>query len=335
MDTKKPLKNADSQDLALARWLTEILAKPSSNESVPSSESYVGLVTRGDYHLQFYQQLPDFCMALLQHDAQATLHYASLLFHLAGCEECRTAYVEIYDALREALSVQHIPYVGQGTRTLAATPHRMIAHLSQTLITQAEAILRQARHSGEDQDATARSLLQLAMRMSTHIMQNSVRREALQDLVRVATLFDGAPAESDAARLTPALAGMNGVRKVYRRTEVVTRNEEEVVFLLLQAKDFDGKLVQRQQDLELQLTDLGPAFHGKQVVVTVPLGSLLEPIRWTKGNPRAIISEQVVSAEGSLTIKLGETDLRLNNPEERNLIEATFLLIEIRPQASL
>jgi hypothetical protein len=60
------------------------------------------------------------------------------------------------------------------------------------------------------------------------------------------------------------------------------------------------------------------------------LGSLLEPVRWRGGNPRAIRSTGPVLPDGTLVTPLGLTDLLLQNTEERNLLEAMFLLIEVR-----
>ena len=61
---------------------------------------------REEGHRQFYQQLPDFVTALLLQDEGATLRYAPLLYHLVGCDNCHQAYLEIYDAMRAALSSQ-------------------------------------------------------------------------------------------------------------------------------------------------------------------------------------------------------------------------------------
>ena len=67
---------------------------------------HLELLLDSNYHIHFYQQLPDFVMALLHNDAQAMLQYADLLYHLAGCSECHTAYLELYDALRGAVYPQ-------------------------------------------------------------------------------------------------------------------------------------------------------------------------------------------------------------------------------------
>jgi len=66
------------------------------------------------------------------------------------------------------------------------------------------------------------------------------------------------------------------------------------------------------------------------VAITVPLGALLEPVRWRGGNPRSIRSTDPVDALGVITVLLGETELQLDNNEERNLLEAMFMLLEVR-----
>src|SRR5207237_3491189 len=124
---------------------------------------------------------------------------------------CHTAYLEIYDALGYALTAgESVPLVNQGTRPLATIPAKTLVNLCQMLISQAEAVLRQARHEHTDNDALARSLLQLAMRVSTQITQSTMRSRALKELVRVATLFDGphSPGEQEpAARSYSPLLG--------------------------------------------------------------------------------------------------------------------------------
>src|SRR5437868_10081476 len=177
-----------SEHVKLARWLRYMLStSPSSTEDATS-----GPLLNTDYHPRFYQQLPDFIMALLQDDPLATVHYAPLLYHLAGCTTCHSAYLELYEAMRYAIKNGDAqPVVNQGTRPLATIPVGTLVSLCQLLINQAEAVLRQGRHDDTDSDALARSLLQLAMRVSTQIMQSSMRSRALKDLVRVATIFDG------------------------------------------------------------------------------------------------------------------------------------------------
>src|SRR6266568_5650624 len=175
------------ENVRLARWLQQIIhitPRKKTKITLPGeSDHQLELVFDSDYHLRFYQQLPDFVMALLSKDTQAPIQYASLLYHLAGCQECHSAYLDIYDSMREALFPQGTrPLLGQGTRTLEATPQRMLGHLCQTLVSQAEAVLRQARRDHTDGDTSARALLQLALHISARINQSNVRRYALHDL---------------------------------------------------------------------------------------------------------------------------------------------------------
>jgi hypothetical protein len=315
-------------------------AQVAQTTDTPAQETRLELLLNSDYHLTFYQQLPDFVMALLNNDPQAALHYAPLLYHLAGCSECHKSYLDLYDAMRAAVYPREPrPLLGQGTRTLAATPPRMLAHLCQVLISQAEAILLQARRTGSDGSASARSLLQLALRISTHIAQSNVRRSALQDLVRVATLFEGPsiPPTEDRNIYTPTLmasGGKRGSAKVTRRlAETPTRppyGTEEPPVIHLLSKFLEGSIIQRDRTLELHLRDLDQPLRGRHVRVSVPLGSLIEPVHWRGGNPRAIQSETPVDASGSITIPLGETELQLSNKEDNRLLEAMFMLLEVR-----
>ena len=133
-----------SEHIKLARWLRYMLStSPSSTEDATSQS---GLLLNTDYHPRFYQQLPDFIMALLQDDPLATVHYAPLLYHLAGCTTCHSAYLELYEAMRYAVKNGDAqPVVNQGTRPLATIPVGTLVSLCQLLINQAEAVLRQAR----------------------------------------------------------------------------------------------------------------------------------------------------------------------------------------------
>jgi|SRR5579883_1949621 len=338
--------SAYDDDAQVAKWLQQIVHIPQrdridSSSTIKSSSEHLNtleLLTQSDYHLPFYQQLPDFVMALLQNDSQVELQYAPLLYHLAGCRECHSAYLDLYDAMSTAIQPQgQRSLLGQGTRTLAATPHRMLAHLCQSLISQAEAILRQARHERANYDASARSLLQLAIQISAHISQSTVRRQALQDLVRVATLFDGhtAPDEAspDVYAYTPAVTGTGHMRRgrTTRRSETtIQRGQEDLPALQLQSHSLEGSIVQKGQTLELHLHDLAETLRGRVVLISILLGSLIEPIRWHGGNPRAIRSTNPVDAHGVLITPLGQTDLHIENNEERNLLEAIFLLLEVR-----
>lgn len=359
------------ENVRLAGWLQQILhvaPREKTKTALPGeSDHQLELMLESDYHLHFYQQLPDFIMALLSNDEQtplrspepqasgadalvsgirdfpATIRYAPLLYHLAGCQECHSAYLDLYDSLKEALYPQgRRPLLGQGTRTLEATPQRMLGHLCQTLISQAEAVLRQARREHSDGETSARALLQLALHISARINQGNIRRYALHDLVRVASAASGTapsggqePPEDDSHvyQYTPATAGAGARRgrKVVRRADVLTRySHQELPVIYLQARSLTGTITQQGEMLELHLHDLDTVLRGHHVLVSVPLGSLLEPIRWIGGNPRAIRSAMKVDEAGSVTVPLGRTDLRMEKLEDRNLLEAMFMLLEVR-----
>ncbi len=351
----------------LAQWLEQIMQPPPplmppltsiNAASLPATahentETLLDLQFDSRYHLSYYQQLPDFAMALLNNDMQAPVRYGALLYHLAGCEVCRHAYVDIYGSLKEALQPSGPrPFLGQGTRTLSATPPRMLSHLCRTLISQAEAVLRQARHEHDEQpnqnsytteaaaEDEARTLLQLALRIGSHITQNSVRKQALQDLVRVATITERQepvqPNDPQARAYTPSPASASRTRgKVFRRADITqhtqsSQDAQENLSIPLQSRTLSGTITQRGSLLELHLKDLDAALRGQYVRVSVLLGSLIEPVRWQGRNPHAILSSTPVATDGSLVMPLGETDLRLSNPEDYHLLETLFMLVEVR-----
>jgi hypothetical protein len=327
----------------LGQWLLQVLQEPAqeTEATLPmenENDAPLELKFVGDYHIAFYQQLPDFIMALLKSDLQAPVRYAPLLFHLAACQECHLAYLDLYDAMHVAVQPRVArPSLGQGTRTLSATPHRMLSHLCQSLISQAEAILHQARHERLDQDEAARSLLQLALRVSAHIQQSTLRRQALQDLVRVATLFANfdvsPPADNDVYAYSPVMAGNSGTRRgvaVQHVDSNLRAHPADNAVIHLQAHALVGSVVQQGEMLELHLYNLEASLRGQFVTISILLGSLLEPVRWQGGNPWAIQSAVPVDEHGTLVMALGKTDLRLTQPEERNLLEAMFMLLEVR-----
>ncbi|GAC1397685.1 MAG: hypothetical protein NVS4B12_09130 [Ktedonobacteraceae bacterium] len=340
----------------LAQWLQDILRVapppplPATDISAPPTFSVTNtqkspitgehdiqlelLLQDSSYHKHFYQQIPDFVLALLNNDPQAATHYASLLYHLVGCAICHQSYLEVYDAMRAAFYPSGPrPILGQGTRTLDATPPRMLAHLCQAWITQAEALLREARHKGTDSDAAARTLLQAAIQMSSHIKQDNVRQQARHDLVRVATLFDVSQAGSVSAEhtFTPVLAGSRGITRRGEKigSSQVKEGPQSQLAIVLQSRTLEGTVLQRGTTLELHLQDLDESLRGHFILTSIALGSLIEPIRWLGGNPRAIRSSNPVDASGTVIMPLGETELRLSVPEERNLLETTFLLLEV------
>ena len=147
----------------LARWLQYILHDteeatlivPEKNEFHPFDIPF-----EMHYHPTFYKQLPDFIMALLNHEPNATSIYAPLLYHLAGCDICRAGYVELYAAMKEAMQPgSTYTYVEPTVRPLSVINGRMLVQLSRLLIGQAEALLYQGRHEHRDNDAGVRSLL--------------------------------------------------------------------------------------------------------------------------------------------------------------------------------
>ncbi len=327
----------------LGQWLSQVLQVPAqeAEATLPmenENDTQLELKFAGDYHITFYQQLPNFIMALLKNDLQAPVHYAPLLFHLAGCRECHHTYLDLYDSMRVAVQPGVFrPLLGQGTRTLSATPHRMLSHLCQSLVSQAEAILHQARREHQDSDEAARALLQLALRVSAHIHQSTLRRQALQDLVRVATLFSGFDSSHQADRnvyaYTPVMAGNSGTRRgatASRADSNLRAYLADNAIIHLQAHSLAGSVVQHEEMLELHLQNLEEALRGQFVTISIMLGSLLEPVRWQGGNPWAIQSTVPVDENGTLITALGKTDLRLTQPEERNLLEAMFMLLEVR-----
>jgi hypothetical protein len=336
--------NSHPDNEKLSAWLQQVMKLPPTKTQRTVSaddDTALELLLDSNYHIRFYQQLPDFVMALLQNDTQAMLQYADLLYHLAGCGECHEAYLELYDALREAVYPQGFrPQLGQGTKTLAATPPRMLRHLCQALISQAEALFQQGRREHRDYNEPARSLLQQALSMSAHIGQSGVRRHALQDLVRIANLFEGTDdAQGDDPHsyvYTPVVSGAGGMRggkKVLRHVEMPLRSPgtpAEQPVILIQARGLEGRITQNGQTLFLNLQDLDQELRGHYVKIIVPLGALLEPVLWRGGNPRAIRSIVPVDGTGKLTTPLGETTLQLINNEEHNLLEAMFMLLEVR-----
>lgn len=348
MSENKQIDNLSNYE-KLARWLQHVLtaSEPTGTEGSENREeadanrASLSASVR-DYHLHFYQELPDFVVALLHKDVQATTHYAPLLYHLVGCTACRTAYIELYDALGYALNVQEVANVDQRVRPLALMPSAALVQFCQTMISQAEAMLRLARSNHNEDingEAAARSLLQIAMRVSAQIAQSMVRAKALQDLVRVANLAVGEYSASEGAPATHSYApliGAGGTRhgKVMRKVDTATRStgtSAEPPVIYLQSHALEGSIIQSGNMLELHLHDLNKNLRGHYVTVSVPLGALIEPVRWVGGNPRAIHSTQPVDQDGTLVTLLGESELQLNVLDERNLLEVMFLLLEVRP----
>jgi hypothetical protein len=322
-----------NENLPLARWLQEVMAANSTAAAAsapPENEN-------NEYHPYFYQQLPDFITALLEQQPRATLHFAPLLYHLIGCTVCHSAYLDLYSAMRAAIQPDEVQLnVGQRTGSWEATPVRMVVQLCQSFIRQAEALYRQSRRDHTNESIQARFLLQQALRISARITQSNMRTRALHDLVRIASLFDdfGEPMQQGPAvhSYSPVLAGGSHGRAM-RRAETIMRptaNPSAQDAIYLQSNLLEGRIMQQGDTLELFLQDLDKTLRGHYLSISVPLGSLIEPIRWVGGNPRTIHSIAPVDERGMLNTPLGRTELRLGNQEERNLLEATFLLLEVR-----
>lgn len=335
------ISDSREQDVVLAHWLYQLLSsqpQESFSDGVPVGED-VSLL-RTNYHAEFYPHIPHFALALLRQDSTALTRYAPLLFHLIGCATCHRAYLETYDALSVALAdeMRSVAAPSRSARasSLAVTSPKMVVLLCQLLIGLARAVLRQAHRERSDADAWARVLLQQAMQMSRYVTQETLRRRALRDLVEVA----GLAASRSAAGAPPGQAALSyelvvgsgssarGRRKI-RRAETLSRANEPVS-IDLHAGSLAGAITQQDDLLILHLVDLDPSFHGKTLLISVPLGTLLEPIRWIGGNPYAICSVGPVEADGTLTTPLGRTELQLSNPEERNLLETLFKKLDVR-----
>lgn len=341
-DQNEGLPDPRNEYLPLAQWLQQVLAiTPPEPKAELTSITDNGGRFGDDYHSEFYRQLPDFVLALLNNDTQATLRFAPLLFHLIGCPTCHAAYLEIYDAMRATVVPGEIHMLaGKSTHSMATTSSRMLVYLCRLLINQAETVLREARHKHIDNDAWARSLLQQAIQISSHLMQSTLRQRALRDLVDAATLFDGAttPAEqSPAAHSYTPVMSSSGTRKggkTRRRAEIIDHPAgQPTIYLQSGLSGLEGTITQHEDTLELHLVDLDQELHGHFLSISVPLGSILEPVRWLGGDPHSIRSQVAVDEDGKLTTAVGKTELRLSDPEDHNLLEALFKKLDVRPIA--
>lgn len=327
-------------NVPLAQWLYALLKdtpQAVSSEHVPVGEDVS--LPGADYHAEFYPAIPNFAMALLRQDPEVFTHYGPLLFHLIGCPTCHRAYQETYDALRVAVSGEARPTTMvqrlSSSAHLATTSPKLLVFLCQLLIGQAGFVLRQAHREHTDEDAWARSLLQQAMQLSRHIMQGALRQRALRDLVKVASQYQPVPTPESTAGETliySALVGAgSGARgRTVRRAEMISRPQDQVS-IELRAGNLEGNVTQEGDMLVLRLSDLDPSLRGKFLSISLPLGTLLEPVRWLGGNPYAIRSAGLVGLDGSLITPLGRTDLRLSDAEERNLLEILFKKMDVRP----
>ncbi|WP_069805196.1 hypothetical protein [Thermogemmatispora onikobensis] len=326
----------------LARWLQELMLPPNAPAPSPSSTGdQLALLQSNDDHLRFYQQIPDFCEALLQHDDQVYLRYAGFIYHLIGCSLCRNAYVETYSALGKALADQpHSPEqeaIMRPPTTVSPVPARSLVHLCQALIRQAELLLRRAEREPEREDPliAARQLLQRAIRLSAGLTQQ--REQALRDLVRVASLVterEGPPREPPlyAYELRQPSAAARSVRRsAVPLTSAGLADQRGRSAILLQAGPYEGRIEQEGDLLVLFLQGLPPQLRGQFLEAALPLGALIEAVDWLGGNPQAIRSPEEVNSQGRLRFPLGRTSLQLSKPEERNMLEVAFMRLELRP----
>ncbi len=202
------------------------------------------------YHVEFYRQLPDFVQALLNNATQEDIvRFGPLVFHLIGCPTCHAAYLEIYDAMRATIGID-ASHTSTSTlpQSIATTSTRVLVYMCQLLINQAAEVLREARHDHSDNDAWARSLLQQAIYLSSHIMQSTQRQRALQDLVEVATLFDDTTTPAAHSYL-PVLSTGSGTRqgKIRRRAETLGRpNGQAAIYLQSGSSKQEGTITQNQ-----------------------------------------------------------------------------------------
>ena len=330
------LSDIRNEYLPLAQWLQQILA---TTPQLPQAELATIKENVGqfgdEYHLAYYRQLPDFVHALLNNATQADIiRFGPLVFHLIGCSSCHAAYLEIYDAMSATIGIEEEhTSTSPLPQSIATTSTRVLVFICQLLINQAAEVLREARHENSDNDAWASSLLQQAIYLSRHLMQSTQRQRALQDLVEVATFFEDTTTPAAHSYL-PVLSTGSGSRqgKIRRRAETLGRPEgQTAIYLQSGLSKHEGSITQNQHVLELHLEDLGQELRGRFLIITIPFGSLLEPVRWIGGNPSAIRSQVPVGEDGSLSTPLGSTDLQLSNPEDHNLLEAMFTKLDIRP----
>lgn len=323
----------------LAQWFYQLLTSVppvASSEPLPVGEDVS--LPGPDYHAAFYPMIPNFARALLRQEPDLTTHYAPLLFHLIACPTCHRAYLETYDALRVALADEARPTTTalrlSSSASLATTSPKLLVFLCQLLVGQARSVLRQAHREHSDEDAWARSLLQQAMQLSCYIMQGTLRQRALRDLVEVAGLSQTSsvesPGEPGGLSYSALVGAGNGARgRTLRRAEMASRLPEQAS-IELRAGNLDGSVTQEGEMLILRLVGLDESLRGKFLLITIPLGTLLEPVRWLGGNPYAIRSAGLVGPDGALITPLGRTDLLLSNPEEHNLLETLFKKLDVR-----
>lgn len=327
----------------LAGWLQHILATELDGAAAQVDDDVLASNSPETprHHLRYYRLLPRVVMTLLDQpgDYEKLAGYTPVLAHLAVCSDCRTAYTDLYRALRPTPEISRtLPPNGYKVPGLSTIPANVLAHLCQSLIEQAESILYDARRSHSDGSAAARSLLQQAIRFSQGITQREMRGQALSELVRVATLFDGphspgeqSPASHSFTWLAGAAGPRRGTRAVRRGGTSAHPMPSDMPAIYLQAHHLEGNIIQQGDTLVLRLHDLDTSLRGHHLIITVPLGSLIEPVQWLGGNPNAIRSLVPVAGDGSLETPLGTTSLRLADHDDRGMLEIMFMRLDVRP----
>lgn len=328
---KDGLSDIRDEYLPLAQWLQQILA----TKAELTTDTANGVQFGDVYHVEFYRQLPDFVHVLLNNATQEDIiRFGPLVFHLIGCPTCHASYLDIYDSMRATMEIdQAQTSTSPLPQSIATSSTRVLVNTCQLLINQAAEVLREARRKHSNHEAWARSLLQQAIYLSSHLMESTQRQRALYNLVNVATFLDDTPTPAADSYLPVLSAGSSSRQsKIMRRAETLGRPyDQAVIYLLTGVSKKEGIVTQNQDVLELHLEDLDQELRGRFLLITIPFGSLLEPVRWIGGNPGAIRSKVPVGEDGSLTTPLGTTDLQLNNPADHNLLEAMFRMLDIRP----
>jgi len=328
------LSDIRNEDLPLAHWLQQVLATTPQDPKAELTTTDNGDQFGDVDHIKFYRQLPDFVQSLLNNATQEDIiRFGPLVFHLIGCPACHTAYLEIYDAMRATIGIEEGQLsTSQLPQSIATISKPILVYMCQLLINHAAGVLREARHDHSDHDDWARSLLQQAIYLSSHIKQSTQRQRALQNLVEVATFFDDTTTPAAHSYL-PVFSTGSSTRqnKIRRRAETLGRPDRQIaIYLQTGLSKQEGMITQNQDVLELHLEDLEQELRGRFLIVTIPFGSLLEPVRWIGGNPHAIRSKVPVGEDGSLTTPLGSTELQLSIQEDHNLLEAMFIKLDIR-----
>ena len=327
---KHGLSDVNDEYLPLAQWLEQLLASKPEHATTSDDTSHNG----DTYHLEFYRQLPDFVQTLLNKPTQEDImRFGPLVFHLIECPTCHIAYIEMYDAMHVTIEIDeaHIS-TGPLPQTYATTSTRVLVNTCQLLINQAVEVLREARRNHNDHDAWARSLLQQAIYLSSHILESTQRQRARRNLVDAATFFIDTTSPAADSYL-PALSAASGPRQsmITRRADTLGRpHGQAALYLQTGVSKKEGIVTLNQDVLELHLEDLHQELRGRFLLITIPFGSLLEPVRWIGGNPRAIRSKVPVAEDGSITTPLGTTNLQIDDPEDHNLLEAMFTKLDIR-----